>query len=318
MTEVGPVVDAQAPSRCYPINMLKRIISEFYKRLPVVRELHQIGSSIWQTQQKLNDLQAEIRAIEGNHVFDFEFDRHPRYQDPKRLPRYQARVNSQNGEDGILHEIFRRVGTTNRVFAEAGVGNGCQNNTAFLLSLGWCGYWVDGSDGFLAAIEKRKDIEPGCVKWLVSIVTQENIDDCFKKLGVPPEFDLLSLDIDQNTYYAWAGLCAFRPRVVVIEYNGSVPADIDWKVAYDPDRRWDGKQNFGASLKALEILGQRLGYCLVGCEFSGVNAFFVRDDLVQDNFAAPFTSENHYEPKRHWISDRQGYSATILARTTPS
>jgi hypothetical protein len=284
-----------------------------YKHLPVLRELCQIRDAIWQ----LRGLQQDLRATQEIHLFDFEFDRHPRYQDPMRLSRYQGQVSSQNGEDGILQEIFRRVGTTSRVFAEVGVGDGCENNTAFLLSLGWNGFWVDGSDGFLGAIKKQKTIDESCLKSLVATITRENIEACFEKLGVPEEFDLLSLDIDQNTYYAWEGLRSFRPRVVVIEYNGSVPASIDWKVVYDPERQWDGSKNFGASLKALENLGGRLGYRLVGCEFCGVNAFFVRDDLVKDHFVAPFTSENHFEPKRHFISFRRGHSSAILDRIVP-
>ena len=29
-----------------------------------------------------------------------------------------------------------------------------------------------------------------------------------------------------------------------------------------------------------------------------MNSFFVRDDLLGDHFAAPYTAENHYEPQR--------------------
>ncbi len=42
----------------------------------------------------------------------------------------------------------------------------------------------------------------------------------------------------------------------------------------------------GASLKALERLGRTKGYCLVGCNYTGVTAFFVREDLAADRFAA--------------------------------
>ena len=114
----------------------------------------------------------------------------------------------------------------------------------------------------------------------MSYVSKENGSALFGQLGVPEEFDLLSIDIDQNTYYIWEGLRGFRPRVVVIEYNSSIPPEIDWKVEYDPDRICNGTNNFGASLKALEKLASQLGYSLVGCEFIGANAFFVRDDLV--------------------------------------
>jgi len=38
-------------------------------------------------------------------------------------------------------------------------------------------------------------------------------------------------------------------------------------------------------------LGRQFGYSLVGCEFVGSNAFFVRDDLLAGKFAEPFTAE---------------------------
>jgi len=54
-------------------------------------------------------------------------------------------------------------------------------------------------------------------------------------------------------------------------------------------------------------LGQRLGYSLVGCDLTGINAIFVRSDLVGDNFLQPFTAENHYEPARHGLTYRLGH-----------
>jgi hypothetical protein len=152
----------------------------------------------------------------------------------------------------------------------------------------------------------------------VSLVTKENVAKLFGDLGVPIEFDLLSIDIDQNTYYAWEALAGFHPRIVVVEYNAAMPPDVEWKVHYDPDRIWDGSQNFGASLRAFELLGRHLGYSLVGCDFTGINAFFVRSDLTGDLFAAPFTAENHYEPVRYNLVHRRGHRGAILDRTEVS
>jgi hypothetical protein len=128
---------------------------------------------------------------------------------------------------------------------------------------------------------------------------------------VPTELDLLSLDIDRNTYYLWEALRQFRPRLVVVEYNAAIPPGIEWKDTYGP-RVWDGTQNFGASLKAYENLGRQLGYSLVGCEFTGINAFFVRNDLVGDKFAEPFTAENHYEPPRYSMIHRRSHTPSIM------
>jgi hypothetical protein len=49
-----------------------------------------------------------------------------------------------------------------------------------------------------------------------------------------------------------------------------------------------------------------MGYVLVGCDFNGVNAFFVRDTEQQDLFVGPFTAERHYEPPRVWMLRREG------------
>ena len=148
----------------------------------------------------------------------------------------------------------------NQIFASGG-WDGCENNTAFLLSQGWTGFWVDGCNNFLRALENREDLQKDCLKYLVSIVSRENIAG-YSSNSVRHEFSMLSLDIDQNTYYAWKGLRSVRPRVVVAEYNGAIPPDIDWKVRYRSNRIWNGTQNFGASLKAFEILGRQFGYSL--------------------------------------------------------
>ena len=38
----------------------------------------------------------------------------PRYADPKRLLRHGFKVYSQHDEDGIIQEIFRRIGVSQR------------------------------------------------------------------------------------------------------------------------------------------------------------------------------------------------------------
>ena len=71
--------------------------------------------------------------------------------------------------------------------------------------------------------------------------------------------------------------------------------------------RWRGTNYFGASLKALTILGAKKGYELVGCNFGGTNAFFVRRDLLADHFRRPFTAENHFEPVRYFLYRKNGH-----------
>ena len=70
---------------------------------------------------------------------------------------------------------------------------------------------------------------------------------------------------------------------------------------YNPSHVFAHNDCFGASLKFLETHLAEKGYCLVGCNLTGINAFFVRDDLVSDKFKEPFTAECHYEPPRYYL-----------------
>jgi len=68
----------------------------------------------------------------------------PKYKEPKRLARYEHKGFSQHGEDGIIEEIFNRIGVTSRTFVEFGCGkHGTENNSLLLLLKGWSGTWFE-------------------------------------------------------------------------------------------------------------------------------------------------------------------------------
>lgn len=276
--------------------------------LPLFREIMQIRDGLRHLNANITRLHAMLATtyLEGVSA-------DPRMNEPGRLQHlHEAQINSQNGEDGILREIFRRIGAKDNVFVEIGVGDGRENNTSFLIAQGWTGYWIDGSDKFTSTLHAASARVFDAVRYKVSHVAVENVCSILHDLGVPIEFDFLSIDIDQNTYHVWSAMGAYRPRVAAVEYNAALPADIHWHVDYDPARVWDGSQCFGASLKALEMLGKRMGYLLVGCDSLGINAFFVREDLVGDHFCAPYTAENHYIPPRYEFAHRKGHPRAIL------
>ncbi len=233
----------------------------------------------------------------------------PRYSDPKRLNHFEARVYSQGGEDGILREIFNRIGVTNRFFVEFGSADGQENNTVFLLRSGWSGLWMDGAQNLVDRAKNKfaPEIQARRLTVLSAFITAENIEHLFSQGGVPAEFDLLSIDIDRNDYWVWSKIERYRPRVVVVEYNSIFPPGVEWVVQYDPQAWWDQTSHFGASVTALEKLGRKKGYLLVGCNLGGLNAFFVREDLAGNHFRGPFTAENHYEPFRPLQSRHYGH-----------
>jgi hypothetical protein len=215
------------------------------------------------------------------------------------LRNFEERICSQNGEDGILAEIFRRIGTSNCYFVEFGVESGRECNSARLaLQEGWQGLFLEADPESFTQLQQRYAGHPR-VRCVQARVTSTNIEALFAAEQVSSELDLLSIDIDGNDYWVWAALRRWRPRVVVIEYNASHPPGGRWVMKEDPRYRWNGTTYFGASLASLAALGRQKGYTLVGTTSTGVNAFFVRDDLVAaERFLDPVV-HYHYSPATH-------------------
>jgi hypothetical protein len=227
----------------------------------------------------------------------------PRYADPRRLERFGGRSYSQNDEDGILQEIFRRIGVADKTFLEFGVESGVENNSLLLLHQGWRGAWLEAGERHIESINKtfKHFIDAGQLTAVNTLVTRGNINRIITDLGLPKDLDLISIDIDSNDYYIFEDLSAVSPRVVCIEYNARFLPPTKAVIPYNEDFRWRGTDYFGASLQSLTDLADRKGYRLVACNLSGANAFFVRDDLVGDHFQPPFTAENFYQPARYFF-----------------
>jgi hypothetical protein len=247
---------------------------------------------------RLSAISADIAL---RRYWNEELDK-PRNADPKRLLRYGFKVYSQADEDGILQEMFRRIGTTSKTFIEFGVETAIECNTVKLLVEGWRGLWIEASAPCVANIRSNFGdfFNDGRLKLVESLVTVENINALLKNSGMTGQIDLLSIDIDGNDYWVWKAIDIVSPRVVAIEYNAQLRPPVSLVVPYEPTRRWDGSNYFGASLEALVRLGRSKGYRIVGCSFSGVNAFFVREDICGDHFLEPATAEEHYEPQRYF------------------
>ena len=199
---------------------------------------------------------------------------------PRPLAQAELRVSSQNGEDGILVEILRRIGNSGQpFFVEFGVETGTEGVCVFLADvLGWHGAFLEAEPALHAVLARKYALRPE-VRTHQAFVTPENVEALFAELDVPTEPDVVAIDIDGADYWVWRALSAHRPRVVVIEYNAGLGGERARTVPEDVEG-WAGTDYFGASLSALERLGAAKGYVLVHTELAGVNAFFVREDLA--------------------------------------
>ena len=250
----------------------------------------------------VKDIQRTSHTTHQTLIRDLQKDE--RYADPKRLERYGFSVASQNEEDGMLVEVFNRIGEGNRTFFEFGVGNGLQNNTYFFLLAGWLGWWIEINQPkvkfmrhiFSAAINEGRLVIDD------TLIDRDNIEAVTKKLNIPNEIDLLSIDIDGNDYHVFKAMNRVRPRVIVLEYNGLYPPPLQMVGAYDANYVYADNTYIGASLQSLTELAEEKGYQLVGCNITGLNCIFVRKDLAAGKFSEPATPLHLYNTPRHQLA----------------
>jgi len=184
------------------------------------------------------------------------------------LNEFEYKVYSQNGEDGIIDNIFSKIGYFNKYYVEFGGGARTDNTRLLRERFGFSGLLMNNS---------IEDLSINCRK---EFITRENINSLFVKYNVPFEFDFLSIDIDTNDWYIWNAIDnKYRPRVVCIEYNAKFKPSEDMLVKYDPKAVWELDNYFSGSMKAYYILGRKKNYSIVCADNRGVNLFFVRDDL---------------------------------------
>ncbi len=194
---------------------------------------------------------------------------------------------SQWGEDGIIQYLIHRVLIENRTFVEFGVENYTESNTRFLLlNDNWHGLVLDASQSHIDFIRRdpiywKFDLTASC-----QFVTRENINEVLLGCGLGGDIGLLSIDIDGNDYWVWDEIDCIEPRIVICEYNSLFGPKHAITVPYRADfvrtRAHYSNLYYGASLAALCRLATKKGYGFVGTNSAGSNAFFVRNDLLQN------------------------------------
>ncbi len=192
----------------------------------------------------------------------------------KPLIRYRYNRYSQNGEDGIIEEICRRLNLGKGWFVEFGAWDGkhLSNTYNLLAHSDWCGVHIEGNptkyqDLLLTQKNFPKRLHTLCA--MVGFEGENRLDRLLTQTPIPREFDLLSIDIDSVDWQVWEALIEYRPKIVVVESNNELPPGI-FQI-HNPPRY------IGASFSSMLELGKKKGYQLVA--HTG-NCIFVQNELV--------------------------------------
>ena len=227
------------------------------------------------------------------------------------LLNYRSNIYSQNGEDGIILEILKRLNLDQKEFwcVEFGAWDGMHLSNTFALVQrnNWNAVYIEGDkkkyNDLLHTARKYKNITT-VNKFVESDKNHKNsLDNILSSTLLPVDYDLLSIDIDSydlailNEYHG-------KPKIIVIEINSSIPPGIlQWH---------NGKNLIGNSFSSTLLVAKDKGYSLV-CHTG--NMIFVRNDMLSK---LALDEETIKYPERlfsdKWINCREQSFLTKLTR----
>ena len=199
-------------------------------------------------------------------------DFYPRTTENQWLLRHARDINSLSGEDGIIEKIFEVLPPGDKWCVEFGAWDGIKfSNTRHLISKhGWSAVLIEADSNKFVDLQANCANFPKahCLNRFVTFEGEASLESLLKTTLIPKDFDLLSIDIDGNDIHIWDSLKEYTPKVIVIEFNPTIPSDVDFIQARDMSI------NQGNSLLALIRLGKSKNYELV-C-ITDNNAIFVQ------------------------------------------
>lgn len=187
------------------------------------------------------------------------------------LYEYASNGFSQFGEDGIIRQIFKVMGTASKVAVEFGAWDGFLfSNTAALWvhDPAWKAVLIEGDpERYKELIKNTRAYNVTPINAWIGIGKEDCLEAILRSNAIAPEIDLLSIDVDGNDYHIFNSLKKIRPRVIVCEYNPTIPIHYDVYAPYSKDN------NFGQSVGALKRIAEKKGYRLIA--LTKTNAIFV-------------------------------------------
>jgi hypothetical protein len=232
-------------------------------------------------------------------------------QEPCSVQLAAASVTSQHGEDGILAHALDLIGSEcDRWCVEFGAWDGkhLSNTYELIQKCGYSAVMIEGD------ARKFRDLQSTyssnqrviCANRWVGFDSQDGLDAILATTAIPKNFDVLSIDIDGNDYHVWEALTNYQPKLVVIEFNPSIPTAVEFVQPRDPSIAQ------GSSLLSLDRLARRKGYELIAT--TPVNAIFVDRRLfsrfgIADNSPATLRTD-----ESHVTYLFQGFDGTLFVR----
>jgi len=191
--------------------------------------------------------------------------------------KYKKNLFSENGEDGIIEEIFKRLNdVSDKKCCEFGAWDGkLASNTCNLIT-------NHNYEAILIEANKKKFDELNInfpdkkiikINKFVNFSGENSLDNILEANSFNKDFDFLSIDIDGCDYWILESLSKFTPKIICIEFNPSITN----KVEFIQEKNM--KINQGSSAKSIIDLGLKKNYFPIAS--TDCNLFFVHNKFKQ-------------------------------------
>ena len=148
------------------------------------------------------------------------------------------------------------------------------SNCRYLYENGWKGCFIEGNKSRFLDLKKNYTHDNNVVLLNVFVDQADNTLDKILTQNNILELDLLSIDIDGKDLQIWKTLTKIKPKVIVIEFNHSIPFD----VSYEDDT----EELIGNSFLAITKYANKTGYQLIHATTS--NLIFINGDFNKNFF----------------------------------
>jgi hypothetical protein len=189
---------------------------------------------------------------------------------------FAENVHSQNGEDGIIAELLRRLKISDPGWCvEFGAWDGMLNSNTFaLVERGWRAIYIEADPQRFHDLGRTAARYPTILP-IQAFVSERrgdprSLDAILSRTNLPTTFEILSIDIDSFDADVWENTVQYSPLIVVIEINSSIPPGPNVRHA---------QSGAGNSFTATVEIARSKNYTLV-CHTG--NLIFVRNDRVED------------------------------------
>jgi len=187
------------------------------------------------------------------------------------LCQHVRNVTSQYGEDGIIEKVLEIISPKDKWCVEFGSWDGrkCSNTFSLIEKKGYSAVLIEADAKRYRDLLKTYRGNPRVIPMhaFVGFDQADCLDRLLERTNIPTDFDLLSIDIDGNDYHVWQAANDYKPKIVVIEFNPTIPKNVEFVQPRDV------RVTQGSSLLSISKLGKEKGYELVAA--TTANAIFV-------------------------------------------